>query len=231
MKKRLYVLLIPIVFLCCGITVPEKIPTGTWKYQLKVNGTEVGNAIMTNTLEDGEYTYTTTLSMGNPVMSHTSTETIVETTDFTPVRLEKEETTRQKGREIKTSLVATFQDKTVTLKEDGHTTTIKLNEDFVLDGNYLTHALIQKNYTQGTVVETRIYEPTIELGKTIPVKAEVTGIENITGGAKRIKTLHLRQSIGKVQSIDVYIDSTGVAAKVIIQMMNMTMEITREDII
>ena len=155
----------------------------------------------------------------------------METTDFTPVRLEKEETTRQNGQEIKTSLVATFQGKTVTLKEDGHTTTIKLNEDFVLDGNYLTHALIQKQYKPGAVVETQIYEPTIERRKTKPVKAEVTGIENITGGGKRIETLHLRQSIGKVQSIDVYLDSTGVAAKVIIQMMNMTMEIIRDDII
>ncbi|MFW5861012.1 MAG: hypothetical protein ACOCWZ_02080 [Spirochaetota bacterium] len=229
MKNGLSLLVVPFLIICCGTTPPKTIPTGTWNYTVRVNGTEVGKAVMSNTLENNQYTYTSRITMGNPLMSHTITHIIVEKTDFTPVRLETHETTVQDGKEIQSDLVATFDEQTVTIKDENHTARVTLKENFVLDGNYFTHKLIQNNFREGFTASARVYDPNIELQQTIPVTIKVMGEEKIMEGMKPVATIHLRQSIGRVQSIDTYIDETGMAVKVIMEMMNMKMEITRDN--
>jgi hypothetical protein len=229
MRKGLSLLVIPLLMICCGTTPPKTIPTGTRSYTVRVNGTEVGKAVMSNILQNDEYTYTSRITMGNALMTHTITHIIVEKTDFTPVRLETRETTTQDGQEIKSGLVATFDGQTVTIKDGDHTARVTLKEDFVLDGNYFTHKLIQNNFREGFTESARVYDPTIELQQTIPVTFEVIGKETIMAGMKPVATIHLRQRIGKVQAINTYIDETGTAVKVIMEMMNMKMEITRDN--
>ncbi len=228
MQMGLSLLVVPLLMICCGITMPKTIPTGTNSYTVRVNGTEVGKAVMSNTLQNDEYTYTSRITMGNALMKHTITHVIVEKTDFTPVRLETHEITTQDGREIRSDLVATFDGQTVTIKDGDHTARVTLKEDFVLDGNYFTHKLIQNNFREGFTASARVYDPSIELQQTIPVTFEVIGEETIMTGMKPAATIHLRQRIDRVQAIDTYIDETGTAVKVIMEMMNMKMEITRD---
>lgn len=227
-KKGLSLLVAPLLIISCGTTLPKTIPTGTWNYTVRVNDTEVGKAVMSNTLQNDEYTSNTRITMGNALMTHTITHTVVEKTDFTPVRLETHEITTQDGREIRSDLVATFDRQTVTIKHGDHTARVTLKEDFVLDGNYFTHKMIQNNFREGFTARAQVYDPAIELQQTIPVKTEVMGEETIMAGVKPVTTIHLRQSIGKMQSINTYIDKTGMPVKIIMEMMNMKMEITRD---
>lgn len=229
MHMGLSLLVVPLLMICCGITMPKTIPTGTSSYTVRVNGTEVGKAVMSNTLHNDEYTYTSRITMGNALMKHTISHVIVEKTDFTPVRLETHEITTQDGREIRSDLLATFDGQTVTIKDGDHTARVTLKDDFVLDGNYFTHKLIQNNFREGFTASVRVYDPSIELQQTIPVTFEVIGEETIMTGMKPVATIHLRQRIGRVHAIDTYIDETGTAVKVIMEMMNMKMEITRDN--
>ena len=232
MKKRpnflLYALLIFISLSWCSYKIPEKIPQGEWQYIMLVNGVEVGTAKSSNKIIDNKYVLHSELKMGLGSVVNMSKQTIIETLDFIPLRLESHNIIINDGDKQKIDTVANFKGQTVELIVDDQRVTITLDKEFRLEGNYILAKLIEGRFNEGLVIDINIYDPTIEQGFPIPIKITVKGIERVKLGDEHMRLIHITESIANVKSIDSYIDERGVMIKTVIKMLNTTIELIKE---
>jgi len=229
MKKLTPVILITMfISVCaCSAHAPGTIPVGTWQYDLLVNGVEMGKATIQNTIEDNQYIYRFDLTMGNGTTQ--SQDTIVETLDCKPVKLEKHTYIKQTNTEQKLDIIAQCNGRTITLTENTMKSIITLDQDYVLDGNYFLYMLIQNKFKKGLQITHNVYDPSIEREAVIPVTIKLTGTETISVNSVLYKAWKIEQSIGKIKNIIVYLDENGVVLKSSIKMLNMQLEIIRKD--
>ena len=211
----------------CATDIPKSIPVGSWNYDLLINGVKMGQATISNTVQDKYYVYTFDLVMGNgATQSH---DIIVETIkDCKPVRLEKH-TYIQQGVEQKLDITAECNGKTITLTENNYKSTITLEEDFVFDGNYFLMKLIEKHFKKGTRINHNIYDPSLERERAIPVSITLQGSETISVNSVLYKAWKVEQNIGSIKNIVVYLDEQGVILKSSVSMLNLRLDIIRKD--
>ena len=224
-----YSIVIVISLSQCSYTIPEKIPLGEWQYVMLVNGVEVGTAKSSNKIIDGRYVLHSELRMGLGSVINISEQTITETLDFIPVRLESHNTIINEGEKQQIDTVATFKGQSVELVVDNHKATIRLEKEFRLEGNYILSKLIEGRFKEGLEIETSIYDPMIEEGFPIPIKVTVRGIVRIKIGDESRRLIHITESIADIKSIDSYIDESGVMIKTVIKMLNTTIELIKKE--
>jgi hypothetical protein len=212
----------------CSYTIPEKIPLGEWQYIMLVNGVEIGTAKSSNKIVDDTYILHSELKMGLGSVINISKQTIIETLDFIPIRLESHNTIINDGDKQQIDTVATFKGQNVELIADDHKATITLDKEFRLEGNYILSKLIEGRFKEGLEIETNIYDPTIEQGFPIPIKITVRGIVRVQLGDESRRLIHITESIANVKSIDSYIDERGVMIKTVIKMLNTTIELIKK---
>lgn len=232
MKERFkffrYSIIIVISLSQCSYAIPEKIPLGEWQYIMLVNGVEVGTAKSSNKIVDGTYILHSELRMGLGSVTNISEQTITETLDFIPIRLESHNTIIDDGDKQQIDTVATFKGQIVELVVDNHKATIRLDKEFRLEGNYILSKLIEGRFKEGLEIETNIYDPMIEEGFPIPIKITVRGIVRVQLGDESRRLIHITESIADVKSIDSYIDGNGVMIKTVIKMLNTTIELIKK---
>jgi hypothetical protein len=232
MKKRydffLYVIFFLISLNHCSYKIPQEIPLGEWQYIMLVNGIEVGTAKSSNKIIDNKYVLHSELKMGLGSVVNMSKQTIIETLDFIPLRLENHNTIINDGNKQKIDTVATFKGQAVELIVDDQRVTITLDKEFRLEGNYILAKLIEGRFKEGLTIEINIYDPTIEQGFPIPIKITVKGIKSVKLGDESVRLIHITESIANVKSIDLYIDERGVMIKTVIKMLNTTIELIKE---
>jgi hypothetical protein len=225
---KLAIIIIMFFSVCaCSAHAPGTIPVGTWQYDLLVNGVEMGKATISNSIEDNHYVYRFDLTMGNGITQ--SQDTIIETLDCKPVRLEKHTYIKQASSEQKLDIIAQCNGRTITLLENNIQSTITLDQDYVLDGNYFLYMLIQNKFKQGLQVRHNVYDPSIEREAAIPVTITLAGTETISVNSVLYKAWKIEQSIGKIKNIIVYCDQNGVVLKSSIKMLNLQLDIIRKD--
>jgi hypothetical protein len=210
-------------------TVTLKNITGTWHYDLLLNGTPMGDVKISSILKDNTYINIIDMTMEGNGVTNIVTEKVVETKDFTPIMTESISITRHENMENIIRTRATFKGSTVTLTRNKKTTRLTLKKPFRLNGNYLHMALLKKGLKKGTVISTYIYDPTLEPGETVPVTLTVVGKEKILIRGKKIELYHLRQRIEKLKSIDIYIDSQGIIWLESINMLNNNLVLIKRD--
>lgn len=213
-----------LVCLTCAAT-PGAIPTGTWKYRLLVNGAPIGSAVITTTLTDGTYVTVTDMTMEAGIVKNRVRQVVTEGVDFRPLKLEIYNTTETDGKKTEMNTVASFQGKTVKLETGGTAATITITRPFVLEGNFHLHELIKHRFKKGTVIQSYIYEPTIEAEEPVLVMVKVMGRASVPVGGKTRELIHLGYSIENMKNIDFYIDESGVTQKAVIVMLNNRMEL------
>lgn len=211
----------------CSAHAPGTIPVGTWQYDLLVNGVEMGKATIQNSIEDNQYVYRFDLTMGNGTTR--SQDTIVETLECKPVKLEKHTYIKQTTTEQKMDIIAQCNGRTITLIENNMKSIITLDQDYVLDGNYFLYMLIQNKFKKGLQITHNVYDPSIERESAIPVTIKLIGTETISVNSVLYKAWKIEQSIGKIKNIIVYLDEHGVVLKSSIKMLNMQLDIIRKD--
>jgi hypothetical protein len=223
-----YILIAITGFMLVCDKVPEKIPTGSWNYKLYVNRSEAGKARMSNELVNNHYITTSELTMKTGMVVNTSKQTITETKDFKPVRLE----TRNQiihGKNIQSiDTVAEFKGREIKLLVNGEKSVVKIDRDFLLEGNYFLAKLIEGKFKKGMEIESFIYEPSIEHDEPILLKVKVIGIETIEINGVKHRAIHITQSIESTKSIDTYLDENGVTLKASIEMLNIVIDLIKE---
>ncbi len=207
---------------------PHAIPLGTWKYDLLVNGTPVGAAVLSNIKSEGRYILTSELTMGAGSTVNISKQVVTETLDFKPVKLESRNRIVNGAKEQVIETVALFRGREVEIKMGGHTSVIKVDRDFMLDGNYFIFRLMEKRFKEGTEIKGYIYDPTIELESPIAVTTRVVGWETVDVAGKKRKLLHIVQTLEQIKSADSYLDEDGVLVKALIQMLNLNIELVKQ---
>ncbi len=224
MKHYTIILFLVLLQSSC-MAVPEDIPTGTWNYRLLANGVEAGTATISNEKNDGLYITETVMEMSMGQIQSTTRNIVTETLDFKPVKLETYNTVNNSGRKNTINTVATFEGKNVTLKFDDHKATVTLDSPFIIDGNYLLSELIKKGFKKGTEAAALMYEPTIELESLIKIRAGVMGKKTVIINGKKEKLLHVIIAIEDQQTVDLYLDSNGIARKTVVVMLNNRIEL------
>jgi hypothetical protein len=228
MKKRSLAVLCFMLLVSCRSN-PETVPEGTWKYDLYVNGVKAGSAI--TVIEEKENLYITKnemyLKMGT--MENKTVQTVTETKDFKPVSLEilntMKDTSAGLNQEIKKTAV--FEGSTVTLVSDGYKSEIKLEEPFILDGNFFFKELVKSGFKKGTRIEAQIYEPSVSIDNTILVIVDVAGREKIQIGSEEMNLIHVKQRVEQLKIVDMYLNDEGVMEKAVIKMLNNVFELIR----
>ncbi len=229
MKKLTNAILI-IMFLsvcACSAHVPGAIPVGTWHYDLLVNGVEMGKATIRNTIENNQYVFRFDMTMGNGITR--SQDTIIETLDCKPVKLEKHTYVKETTTEQNLDIIAQCNGGTITLTENNMKSIITLDQDYVLDGNYFLYMLIRNKFKKGLQITHNVYDPSIKREAVIPVTIKLTGTETISVNSVLYKAWKIEQSIGKIKNMIVYLDENGVVLKSSIKMLNMKLDIIRKD--
>lgn len=229
MKRFIPAIIITLILNVCACTAqaPKEIPVGSWHYELLVNGVEMGKATISNSIKDNQYIYRFDLTMGNGTTQ--SQDTIIETLECKPVRLEKHTYIKQAGTEQKLDIIAECNGKTITLTENNTKSTITLDKEYVLDGNYFLYMLLQHKFKNGVQITHNVYDPSIERESAIPVIITLVGTETISVGSVLYKAWKIEQSIGKIKNIIVYLDENGVVLKSSIKMLNLQLDIIRKD--
>ncbi|MGB4270473.1 MAG: hypothetical protein WBK20_15020 [Spirochaetota bacterium] len=229
MKKLITAIFITVFLSVCACSAhaPTTIPVGTWQYDLLVNGVEMGKATIQNSIEGNHYVYRFDLTMGNGMTQ--SQDTIIETLDCKPVRLEKYTYIKQATTQQKLDIIAQCNGKTITLTENNIKNIITVDQDYVLDGNYFLYMLIKKKFKKGLQIKHNVYDPSIERESVIPVTIKLIGTETISVNSVLYKAWKIEQSIGKIKNIIVYLDENGVVLKSSIKMLNMQLDIIRKD--
>ncbi len=217
-----------LIHLCaCSAQVPSTIPSGTWEYDLLINGVAMGKARIENSIQDNHYVYRFDLTMGNGITQ--SRDIIIETLDCKPIKLEKHTYITQATSQQKLDIIAQCNGRTVTLLENNVQSTITLDQDYVLDGNYFLYMLIHNKFKKGLQITHNVYDPSIEREAVIPVTITLAGTETISVNSVLHKAWKIEQSIGKIKNIIVYLDGNGVVLKSTIKMLNMQLDIIRKD--
>lgn len=231
MKLKTSILALIILFTAACKETPADIPSGTWKYDLVVNGVKAGTAVCSNEKSGDTYIIKSEMFLAVGSIENRSVQIIKETQDFRPVSLEILNTVKDsssgKVQEIRKS--ATFSGKDVTLVSGDYKSEFTIEKPFVLDGNYFFSELLKNNFKKGTAVKAQIYEPTVELEEPILVIVEMMGYEDVEVNGKSRNLMHLRQRVEKLKSLDIYIDEKGVTEMVVIKMLNNVFELVRAD--
>ncbi|MCU0822497.1 MAG: hypothetical protein MUC95_08495 [Spirochaetes bacterium] len=229
MKKIFIFPVAAAVFICgCGTFVlPDKIPLGKWNYRLLLNGVEAGTAEITSMKAGDNYQSTSEMRITLAGMTSISKETVVETADFRPVSFQSYSKTGSGNSINETFTSAVFNGTKVDLSINNKKTSYDIKKDFIIEGNYTISKLIEGRFRDGLEVEEIIYNPSIELDNTIPVKTRVIGIEDIDINGKTERLIHVAQTIENIKGVDIYLDSAGVTKKAVIKMLNVKMEIIK----
>jgi len=224
-------LLVPALFLIVGCKTfepPKSLPVGTWNYKLFMNGSEMGNASITFAETSNLYISTIVMSISAGDTQSTTKEIVTETKTFVPVKYETYNQITRNGITQNIDTVAIFNEKEITVKSNGQTARIIIDKPFVLPGNYLMKALLDKGYGKNSSVEVEIYSPLLELEDTVSAKQVVIGTENIEINGIREELLHMKGITADFQESDIYIDSNGVLHKARILMLNNLIELVIE---
>ncbi len=207
---------------------PAAIPSGSWSYALYVNEVKAGSAVFSSRRDGKHYIVSSELSMSLGDVTNTSRQIVTETLDFKPVRLETYNKVAE-GVKVQTSeTIALFRGGEVELRLGGNKSVVRIEGDFVLDGNFFISRLIENKFRDGYEIKSAIYDPSIELEAIIPVKTRVVGRETVLVGGRKRRLIHITQSIESVKSADSYLDEEGVLVKGVITMLNLTIELVRQ---
>ncbi|HPA72193.1 MAG TPA: hypothetical protein PKY31_07990 [Spirochaetota bacterium] len=208
--------------------VPGKLPSGTWNYALLINGNRVGTAVISFRAEGDALVSTTELTMKAGAVTNVSKQIVTETKDFRPVKLESYNriVTGSGTQEINT--VAVFNGRKVELVTGSEKTTFEIDRDFRLEGNFMLSQLIMGKFKKGMIVESWIYEPSIDPETPVLMKARVEGRENVLIGGRELAAVRVIEYIARVKSFDMFIDEKGVLLKADLTMLNTNIQLVRE---
>ncbi len=224
-RSPVFILACLLFFSTCE-TGPEKIPNGEWKYKLYVNGIEVGTALISNRIENGNYLSLSEYSMKMGDMTTLTRDKITETLDFKPVRLESYSRIENADNVHETNIISVFDGRNVELTYGNKKYNYTVNRDFIIDGNYFMGKLIQGKFRKGLEVSNYVYNPSVELETPIKAITRVVGFENVQINGEEKQLLHIVQSIENISdNIDLFIDSKGILQKSIIHMLNLKIEL------
>ncbi len=208
---------------------PVQIPLGTWNYDLLVNGVKAGRAVSSNTIVGDNYVIKSEMYLNMGSIENKSIQTVTETKDFKPVKLEVintvTDTSGVSNQEI--NKTATFKGNEISLKAGDYESKFTIKDPFVLDGNYFFSELLKNNFKEGVIIKSHIYEPSVEIDTPILVIVEVKGMDTVQVGKKSMKLLHIKQRVEKFKSMDIYLNENGVTEKIVIKMLNNVFELAR----
>lgn len=228
--RRIIYLILILSFMSCA-KVPQSIASGEWRYDLIVNGVRAGSAVITSGEKDGLLVSKTEMFISLGTIKNTTVQTVTETKDFRPVRLEivnTMEDTSTGSRQV-ISRVAEFSGSEVTLDSDGQKAKYTLAGPYIIDGDFFTDSLVRGKFKEGMEVRAKLYEPTVAADKTILVIVNVAGREKVKVRGRELKLIHVRQRVEKLKSVDIYLDENGVTEKMVIKMLNNIFEMERVD--
>jgi hypothetical protein len=227
MKKSYFLIFIIVTLLNC-YPVPDSIPVGESRYKLFVNGIEVGSAIVSNRIEDGKYISSAEYTMKLMDMNAITRDTVVETLDFKPLKLESYSKVEYDGEIYETNIVSVFSGRAVELIHNGEKYNYTINRDFILDGNYFIDKLIKGKFRKGFEISNYIYNPSVELETPIKATTKVIGFINVIINGDKQRLIHVVQSVENIEdNIDLFIDSRGDLRKGIIHMLNLKIELIK----
>jgi len=231
MKLRISILVLIITLTASCKQTPAGIPSGSWNYDLIVNGVKAGTASVSNEKAGDTYILKSEMALSVGSIENRSMQVIKETTDFKPLSLEMLNTVKDNssGKTQVINKTATFNGNEVSLTSGDYKSTFKIEEPFILDGNYFFSELLKTSFKKGTKVKANIYEPTVELEDPILVVVEVMGYEKIDINGKTKKLMHIKHKVEKLKSLDVYINDNGITEKVVIKMLNNVFELVKVD--
>lgn len=224
MKKILTVILFISAALSCKHT-PSAIPLGSWDYNILVNGTKTGTALIKTTFDGNNYESKTFMEIKAGNITNTTEQILVETAEFKPVKLEIKNRIIHDNIIEKIDTMAEFKGNQITLLTDGNKKTFIIEKPFVLDGNLYMRELMKANFKKGTTFTLSIYEPTIEVDEPIQVKIAVIGRKKIDINGTTKELIHIVQFIAGIKSVDFFIDETGITYKAVIVMLNNKLEL------
>lgn len=205
----------------CSAETAKEIPQGTWQYRISMNGHHVGTATVTTVYKEGNWISSMNMETGAGFIGNNSWQETVEDASFRPLSI----TSRSeiiRGKEIDTSESNTlFHDGSASLRSGEYSSTVALPDSIRLDGVYLLNELIQAGFTEGTRVNTLIYEPSIDPAEPVTVKIHVVDIKKITVNGRKYRTAVVHETVGTAKAIESYIDiATGVTLLVEMSMLN-----------
>lgn len=225
MKRISVLLFLFLLITACSGKTPTAIPRGTWEYRLLMNGVEIGTASVSNDRKNNFFISTVKMDMMLGKIKNSTRQTITETTDFKPVKLEIFNTVINDRDRQEINTIAEIKDGRILLTAGGSSSEIKIDKPFILDGNYFMNFFIKNKFKKGSEVSALLYDPSFEAEEPINVKMTMKGHENITLNGKTRRLIHLVQRIENSKNIDIYIDEMGVAQKAIILMLNNRIEL------
>jgi hypothetical protein len=205
-----------------------KIPTGTWKYKLLVNGANIGKAVVTNEIASNNYVSTMDMEMNAGYVRNSTRQVITETLDFKPVKLEVYNKTIQNDQASEIKTIAKFKGDRVDLDTGDSKSIIKIEKPFVLEGNFFMQELIKADLKPGTVIKNYVYEPSVDIETPILMIVKVLGREKVSIDGKVKNLLHLGCSVENLKNIDMYVDDAGVTQKTVIVLLNNKLEMILE---
>jgi len=220
--KFLLLVLAASIITCTSVSAPKSIPEGTWNYDLIVNGVKSGRAVFSNNVSDNNYIVRSELYLNIGPIENKSVYIVTETMDFKPVKLEEYNTiTDSLSNSVQEiNKIITFDDNKVTIQSGDKKSTFKIEENFILDGNFFLSELIKNQFKQGTIVEARIYEPSMEIDTPFLSITEVAGYRSVNVRNKSMKLLHLQCRIENFKSMDIYLNEQAVTEKMVMKMLN-----------
>lgn len=212
---------------CGSFAAPKDIAFGKWNYKLLINGVEAGTAEISSARENDRYVSSSEFRMDLAGVATISRESVTETLDFTPVGFESYSKITSGGDLHETIIKAAFDGSRVDLSINGKKSSYVIKKQFILEGNSTIVKLIAGRFREGMEIESYIYNPGIELEEPVLIKTRVAGIEDMEINGKRERLIHITQLIENIKSIDIYLDSGGVAVKAEIRMLNMKLELIK----
>jgi hypothetical protein len=88
--------------------------------------------------------------------------------------------------------------------------------------------MIGAGFAEGAKFEAYVYDPSIEAGELMLMKARVEGKKLVTVNGSTYPSYHVVNSIENIKSIDSYFDCDGVMVKAELSMLNMRIQLLRQ---
>jgi len=184
--------------------------TGSFNYDVLIEGQKLGSAQIKRERRQGNYQTSSEIAFKMEGITSITKETIVEKTDFSPVSYETDASFVSDKFVSRLKLRSWFADDYLYLNDGRTLTKFRAGGPFHYSTNKMLAMILSLPKVEGASASCSIFDPAVEIKKTLPAKCQHVGNVTVNYKGKIIEAYRILADYGPLKKVEMTVDKNGV---------------------
>lgn len=184
--------------------------TGSFKYDVIIEGKKMGNAMVTRQLKSGNYRTYSEIQFDIEGITTVTRETIVETSSFDPVSYETDAAFMSDKYISRLKLKSWYEDNYLYLNDGRALTKFRAGGKFYYSTNKMLASILSGSKIEGASASCSIFDPAVEMKKTLPARLRHVGNVTVNYHGKVIEAYRILADYGPMKKVEMTVDKNGI---------------------